>query len=376
MPVKDPSYYRGREQTYLKQFFLERYLERVAYNVGWSQREFVYVDGFSGPWRSEHQAFEDTSFIIALQRLRRVREGLTKVGRCPRIRCVFVESNPKAFTDLARAVESIDDFEVRIVPGEFENVLPQVIDFAGPSFCLTFLDPTGWTGFALRRVSSLLQRNGEVLINFMFDYINRFRADQREGTERTFDDLFGGPGWNDAVAQGEEFMLEFYQDRLKSTCSFTYATRTRILKPLDDRTYFYIVYATRHPKGLVEFRKVERELLQEQERVRADATQSSRRERTGQGEFFRETDATSDSLESERRARLDQSGRILLGLLRSQGTLPYEIALPRMLEVPMVHESAARKHLSSMGKNASIVIEGLGQRARLPGPGCRIRLPD
>jgi hypothetical protein len=53
--VKSPEYYRGREQTYLKHFFLERYLERVAYNIGWSAPEFVYVDGFSGPWRSEAQ---------------------------------------------------------------------------------------------------------------------------------------------------------------------------------------------------------------------------------------------------------------------------------------------------------------------------------
>lgn len=376
MRVKDPSYYKGREQTYLKQFFLERYLERVAYNIGWSRREFVYVDGFSGPWRSENEAFDDTSFMIALQRLRRVREGLAKHGRRPRIRCVFVESDPKAFAELARSVESIEDFDVKVVAGEFENVLPQVMEFAGSSFCLTFIDPTGWTGFALQRVSSLLQRNGEVLINFMFDYINRFRADQREGTERTFDDLFGGSGWNDVVARGEESMLEFYQDRLKSTCGFMYATRTRILKPLDDRTYFYIVYATRHPKGLVEFREVERKLLEEQERVRADATQSTRRKRTGQGELFREADAASDALESARRERLDQAKRVLLDLVRSEGSLLYEHALPRLLEVPMVHESAARNLLFTMSKCSSIVIEGLGQSARLPGPGCRLRLPN
>jgi len=32
--VKPADHYRGREQTYLKHFFLERYLERVAYKVG------------------------------------------------------------------------------------------------------------------------------------------------------------------------------------------------------------------------------------------------------------------------------------------------------------------------------------------------------
>jgi hypothetical protein len=51
--VKPAEHYRGREQTYLKHFFLERYLERVAYKVGSFAPEFVYVDGFSGPWKTE-----------------------------------------------------------------------------------------------------------------------------------------------------------------------------------------------------------------------------------------------------------------------------------------------------------------------------------
>ena len=48
-----PKDYVGREQTYIKHFFLERYLERVAYNILSFRDNFVYVDGFSGPWRSE-----------------------------------------------------------------------------------------------------------------------------------------------------------------------------------------------------------------------------------------------------------------------------------------------------------------------------------
>lgn len=42
-PVKDPEYYRGREQTYLKHFFLEKYLERVAYNIGYYKSRFRTV---------------------------------------------------------------------------------------------------------------------------------------------------------------------------------------------------------------------------------------------------------------------------------------------------------------------------------------------
>ena len=40
--MKSPDYYRQKEQTYLKHFFLERYLETVAFHIGYSHLEFVH----------------------------------------------------------------------------------------------------------------------------------------------------------------------------------------------------------------------------------------------------------------------------------------------------------------------------------------------
>ena len=74
--MKDAAYYHGREQTYVKHFFLEKYLEKVAYIIGYDQSNFVYVDGFSGPWKSADEESEDTSFLIAINKLKQVRNGL------------------------------------------------------------------------------------------------------------------------------------------------------------------------------------------------------------------------------------------------------------------------------------------------------------
>ena len=122
--MKNVAYYKGREQTYLKHFFLEKYLERVAYVIGFSHPEFVYVDGFSEPWKSENEAFEDTSFIIAINVLRRVRDGLAKKGKEPRIRCLFVEKDPQAFTALESAVQNVADLEITPLNGDFEALYP------------------------------------------------------------------------------------------------------------------------------------------------------------------------------------------------------------------------------------------------------------
>ena len=72
----DRSAYAGREQTYLKHFVLKKYLERVAYNIFSFRPDFTYVDGFSGPWKSDDERYEDTSFSIAIEQLRSVQIGV------------------------------------------------------------------------------------------------------------------------------------------------------------------------------------------------------------------------------------------------------------------------------------------------------------
>ena len=70
----DPVNYRGREQAYTKHYFLDAYLDGLVYKVGRTYDEIVYVDGFPGPWQNQNEEFQDTSFGIALTKLRQVKE--------------------------------------------------------------------------------------------------------------------------------------------------------------------------------------------------------------------------------------------------------------------------------------------------------------
>src|SRR6185503_3156906 len=113
--------YRGREQTYFKHFFLKHYLERVAYIIGRTHGAFAYVDAFSGPWASSDENFEDTSFMVAIQMLRGVQQGLIDLGHPATIRCLFVEKNRRSFIALQRALSGITDLDVQPLHGEFVN---------------------------------------------------------------------------------------------------------------------------------------------------------------------------------------------------------------------------------------------------------------
>jgi three-Cys-motif partner protein len=369
--VKDVTYYAGREQTYLKHFFLERYLERVAYVIGWSQPGFVYVDGFSGPWKSEDEAFKDTSFLIALNKLRQVRDGLAKVGRNPRIRCLFIEKDREAFLALRRAIGGVSDLEVAVLHGEFERLIPDVLRFVGGSFSLVFIDPTGWTGFGLRKIAPILQhRPGEVLVNFMFDHINRFLKDDIDPSiAKSFDELLGGPGWDAALKAGgrrEDAIVELYRERMRTAGGFKHVTSTRILKPTADRAYFYLAYGTRHVKGLQEFRGVEKVAVEEQESVRLAAKQVRRVEQTGQPELFPAGAlvAGPPSFEEERAAHLTAATSRLRLLLRSKKRFRYDDAVGVLLETPLVWESDVRQILKDMRSAGELYVEGLSPRER------------
>lgn len=373
--MKSLEYYRGREQTYLKHFILERYLERVTYNIGYAADEFVYVDGFSGPWKSGDESLDDTSFMIAIKKLREVREGLAQASRHPRFRCLFIEKDPTAFRALEAAVRDASDIDVAAINGEFEQSIPEILRFVGKAFSLIFIDPTGWTGFGLKRIAALLQLRGEVLVNFMFDYINRFLDDDRPETAASFDELFGGPGWDAAVRAGtrrEEAIIDLYRERMRAAGSFPHVTSTRILKPTHDRAYFYLVYGTRHTKGLIEFRGVEKKAVEEQERVRLTAKQESRIERTGQTELWAAASVPSGGPPSFHEERAVQQGAALQrlrALVQSRSTTRYEQALAALLELPLVWESDVKRMIIELRDADEIEVRGMKPRERTPKQG-------
>jgi three-Cys-motif partner protein len=370
--LKDVSYYLNREQTYLKHFFLEKYLERVAYVIGWSHPGFVYVDGFSGPWRSTDERFEDTSFIIAIQQLRKVRDGLAAAGKSPNIRCLFVEKDADSFASLKAATDSVTDLKIRVLHGDFEELINEVLQFVGSDFSLVFIDPTGWTGFALNKIAPVLKHTpGEVLINFMFDHVNRFFSSGV--APESFDELMGGPGWNDAFAadsRREDAIVDLYEKRLQGASSFKYVTHTRILKPTVDRAYFYLIYGTGHVKGLQEFRGVEEKCAGEQDIVRRTAKQQYRIKKTGQGELWSAESLPAEpaSFEDEQRAQLDRATGLVRDLLRERNKVRFDEVLGRVLELPLVWEDDFQSILKQMRTEGEFTVEGMSTRERIVKP--------
>src|SRR5690348_3991943 len=166
--------YQGREQSYVKHVFLERYLERLVYKIA-SQYDYIaYVDGFAGPWQSANEQFQDTSFGIALTALRNAKAIWKRVGRDVQMSAFLVECEAGAYNKLSGISPRYPDIHIKTYPGDFLKVFLEVLrDILSTAFAFFFIDPKGWR-IPLRALTKMLERrNSEVVFNFMFDFINR-----------------------------------------------------------------------------------------------------------------------------------------------------------------------------------------------------------
>ena len=289
-----PDVYAGREQTKAKHFILKHYLQRLAFKI-LTFRDVTFVDGFSGPWECATEDFADSSFKIAIAVLRDAQDKVhrqTHIRR--RVRCFFSETDPVAYRQLVEAVSPYhrpaDRFEIRTSAGRFEDAVGDIEAFVGPSFPLVFVDPTGWTGYPFDKIKLLFDRpKCEVLVNFMYDHVNRFARSQDPAIVASLDPILGGPGWRERLDRSLPIGLaveRLFRETLAAKCGFKFVVSTKIDKSLADRPHFFIAYGTNSYAGLREFREVEFAALREHSKDRAEARGRKRDIRAGMVDLF------------------------------------------------------------------------------------------
>lgn len=368
--VQDP--YQGREQTAVKHRILERYLERFAHIIGSRWSTLTYIDCFSGPWQAHSEELEDTSFSIALRQLRTARDTYKKRGRHLKLRCLFLEKDPTAYSRLKAFADRVTDAEVKTINSRFEDAISELVDFAQAggreSFPFVFIDPKGWTGIAIRTIGPILRlQPGEVLINFMLDPIRRFIESPQEPTQQSFEDLFGISTYRDRLSglrgqELEEEAIALYSDSLRGIGHFEYVCCATILYPEIDKTYFNLLYASRHFRGAQAFKEAEHKAMQLMEGERAKAAVRRRARMLKNRELF--TDAATERtkhLETLRERYLDQARNRLREVVEKEGRITYERGWSETSRFPLVWERDMKKWL-----HGEIEASGLRPNQRTP----------
>ena len=354
--------YSGREQTKAKHFILKRYLEALAFKV-LTFSNITYVDGFSGPWETKTEDFSDSSFIIALRVLQDAQKKLAARGIHRRIGCFFSETDSTAYGQLQGAVAPFQnpaqDFEVRTYHGKFEDAVGEINKFIGQSFPLIFIDPTGWTGYPIARLKPLFDRpKCEVVINFMYEFINRFANSDDPDIMASLEPILGGPGWCDRLdpelPRGAA-VEKLFRETVSATLNLRFVVSTRIDKSTAERPHFFITYGTKSRDGLKAFRDTEYAALREHAKNRAKASERKRAEKTRTDDLFVEHHAemretTIDAIVEEQKFRARE--RLLVELAR--GPVKFAQVLESLLKTFMVRETNVKDICVALAKEGTI----------------------
>ena len=378
MSNANPDLYVGREQTLVKHTILQHYLQRFAHIIGSWCDVITYVDCFSGPWNVRSDALRDSSFYLALQELRTARDTHAKHGRSIHIRCMFLERDPESFAKLRAFANSVTDAEVKARNAKFEDSIAEIMAFVEEggtgSFPFVFIDPTGWTGFAMDKIGPLLQLEpSEVLINFMTGHIRRFIDAPNDVAQEGFEQLFGSDVFRQRIAgldrqDREDELVEAYIDMVKCTGDYRYVCPAIVLHPKFNRTHFHLIYATRSPKGVEVFKSVEKKAMVVMEKDRAAVQQRKRVAKSGQQELSFAVEAMHDShhYDSLRDRYLEKAKLKVLELLRSRGQVPFDDLWTETLSEPLVWESDLKDWIRQWAKEGTVQVEGMGPRDRVP----------
>ena len=207
----------------------------------------IYIDGFAGPGR--YKQGEDGSPIVALKAALGALNGPIQKP----FEFHFVERKRRVAAALKANIEHLKQH--RIVPPNFEIHVHERQTFAqayeqhirghlqaharAPAFAL--VDPFGWTGIPMAILSELMKRpSTEILVNFMFEEINRFINHPKQG--QNFDALFACPEWRRAYDLGavtrKKFIHDLYRDQLRRAAGARYVRSFEMRNERNVSDYF------------------------------------------------------------------------------------------------------------------------------------------
>lgn len=359
----------------MKHCLLAEYLPELGFKVGSAWDSLGYVDGFAGPWGVTQPDLSDSSFAIAVNCLRAVRDSIEQRGKVFRVQSILVESAAAPFLKLQAWAKARDvpGFKVTAKKGRFATLIPSImsdLDGLGPrSFRFFFLDPKGWAQIPIRRLAPLLNdRSCEVLINLMTKHIVRFLGQATR--RRSYEALFGRPEVLDTLeklAPGDErtdHAVREYCRSLQQLCGFEYVSQAIVLSPDRDEIRYFLVYGTNHHRGVEVFKEAEIKAARIQETVRKQAEA----QRNHQFSMFDEPTEKSSFLLNLRDRYCARARRKVVDTLLEPGQpngTPFRKLFYDAMAFPLVTPNDLEAWLSSFEPHIKITLAGSSKRKKL-----------
>jgi len=227
-------------QTVSKHNILENYLEpwaRIISNQKWF-KDAYYVDAFAGTGKYIKTG-EIGSPVIAANILLRYQKPACK------FHCICIEKNPKRFKILEDSLKQFEGkLDIEEYNGEFLTFIDIILKKIDRTPALFFIDPEGFSGMDFDKIQAILDLpHKELLINFQYNAIQRWLKAPK--VENTITKLFGTPDYK--KAKKEVDLIEIYKREIRQKGAFVWFFRNKF--PRKNRTFYYLVYATKNITG-------------------------------------------------------------------------------------------------------------------------------
>lgn len=381
----DFAHYSGREQAFVKHTFLDRYLPALVGKVCSRYDEFVYVDGFAGPWQSAAgENFDDTSFGIALNHMTAQRLLYLGRGRDIRMRAFLVEKDADSFAQLKHAITRFPKVEITPLNGLMEDHAARIASCIPQSaFSFTLIDPKGFPDVGAM-LPLLKRENAEALVNFMFDFANRFAGTDLIPALEDWLSALGSIGWRKEVdglsgSERERKLESLAAEALQITGAYSFSPVITVDKVLHNRPLYKLIFLSRHAEGLKVFRDSEEKALDAQATARSASKAKKRAESSAMGDLFADgEDAVPNDRSSQviRQSRQDAL-RALGARLAAAGSngIAWVNLWPPILDDFSVTRSWLGHQVNDMRKAGRILAPGWpSERKQLPDDSQRLIL--
>ena len=226
-------------QTVSKHNIFENYLEpwaKIISNQSWV-KDAYYVDAFAG--RGKYKSGEEGSPVIAAKILEKYQKPTCK------LHCICIERDAKRYEILESSLKQFEGkLDIEKYNCEFLTCIDKVLKKIGKSPAFFFIDPEGFSGMDFDKIKAILNLPyKEVLINFQYNAIQRWLEAPK--VERTITKLFGTSDYK--KAQEESDLIKLYKKQIRKTNAFVRYFRNKF--PRKNRTFYYLVYATKNITG-------------------------------------------------------------------------------------------------------------------------------
>ena len=226
-------------QTVSKHNIFENYLEpwaKIISNQPWVKNAY-YVDAFAGT--GKYKTGEAGSPVIASNILIKHQKTTCK------LHCICIERDPKRYEILENSLRQFETkLNIEKHNSEFLTCIDAILKKIDKSPAFFFIDPEGFSGMDFDKVQAILNLpHTEILINFQYNAIQRWLKASK--VEDTITKLFGTSDYK--KAKNEVELIEFYKKQIRRKGTFVWYFRNKF--PKQNRTFYYLVYATKNITG-------------------------------------------------------------------------------------------------------------------------------